>query len=281
MKRGLIPLIIVFLVGCGVGTGRMSEKKFTKVYLENLKREFPDAGFKITDDLTVTTSYHDKEFLICLDNAYLDYKAQPNSINDIMLKYMASYSDIWENNDTIDKEKIVPVIKSFDYLDMLTESYGISKDKLSVVYEKYNDRLIILYAEDKGGSFSFLTYEDLESSGVANEGLLEYAIENLGNIIPGIKNNLRDDGLYMVTAGGGYENSLILFKDIWSKENFDVKGDPVIAIPNRDLLLVTGSRDKESVEKMRQIAEKSYREFSYPITPYLFKWNEDKFENYD
>ncbi len=282
MNKGLISLVIVlFMVGCGGGAEKMSEKEFTKFYLESLEREFPDAGFEITDDLTIVSSYHDMEYLISLDNAYLEYKAQPDSINGIISKYMASYSDVWENDGTIDTERIIPVIKALDYLDMLAESNGISKDKLSVAYEKYNDRLIILYAEDKGSNFSYLTNEDLEKASIAKEDLLEYAIRNLVNIIPEVGNHPGDDGLYFVSAGGDYENSLILLEEIWNKDNFDVKGDLIIAIPNRDILLVAGSGDKDGIEKIKQLAEKSYRESTYPITPYLFKWNGNNFENYD
>jgi uncharacterized protein YtpQ (UPF0354 family) len=74
----------------------------------------------------------------------------------------------------------------------------------------------------------------------------------------------------MVTAGGTYEASLLLFDSIWSSDNFNVDGELVVAIPSRDLLLVTGSRDKEGLEQLRKLAVKTVEEASYRLTPELF-----------
>jgi uncharacterized protein YtpQ (UPF0354 family) len=58
-------------------------------------------------------------------------------------------------------------------------------------------------------------------------------------------------------------------------------GDFVMAIPNRDLLLITGSNDVAGLAKLKEIAKKSFQTGTYPISEYLFKWNGKKFEKYN
>jgi len=85
------------------------------------------------------------------------------------------------------------------------------------------------------------------------------------------------NGRYMVTAGGTYESSMLLLNSFWSNKNFPVKGDIVVALPNRDVLFITGSRDKENLNWMRARAQESYDSGSYQVSPSLFRWNGKKF----
>ena len=47
----------------------------------------------------------------------------------------------------------------------------------------------------------------------------------------------------MLKAGGDYEASLLLFDDIWRDGQVKVDGDIVVAVPAKDVLLVTGSNN--------------------------------------
>jgi uncharacterized protein YtpQ (UPF0354 family) len=51
----------------------------------------------------------------------------------------------------------------------------------------------------------------------------------------------------------------------------------VIAVPARDLLLVTGSQDRAGLEKVRALARKVLAEGSYTLTDQLFVWRGGKF----
>jgi hypothetical protein len=56
-----------------------------------------------------------------------------------------------------------------------------------------------------------------------------------------------------------------------------VKGDVVVAIPNRDMLLVTGSKDEVNLKWLKAKAQQSYDSGSYQISPSLFRWNGKNF----
>ncbi|WP_143017696.1 hypothetical protein [Riemerella columbipharyngis] len=66
--------------------------------------------------------------------------------------------------------------------------------------------------------------------------------------------------------------------DIWSKEHFDVKGDIVVGIPARDVLLVTGSEDTENLVKMRKIAADIFETGAHIITDSLFVFRSGIFQ---
>jgi uncharacterized protein YtpQ (UPF0354 family) len=57
----------------------------------------------------------------------------------------------------------------------------------------------------------------------------------------------------MITAGD-YTTSLLLFDDMWSGKQIKFDGDLVVAIPARDVILITGSRVDKGVQGIRGMA---------------------------
>jgi uncharacterized protein YtpQ (UPF0354 family) len=156
---------------------------------------------------------------------------------------------------------------------------GKGKD-IEGVYEKYNAQLIITYAEDTKNNISYLTNDDIKSLNISLGYIKSIAVSNLDNLLTDIKRK-GGDGFFMITAGGDYEASIILLDSIITKESLPVNGDFIIAIPNRDLLLITGSNDKAGILKIRDLAKKQFETGNYKISPFLYKWNGNKFLKYD
>jgi len=260
----------------------MNETEFTRVYLESLRKAFSSATFRIDSDLKITAEDHGKEFTFYLKNAFSEYKSQPASIDEVINRYIKSSSGLFTENDFINLSRVIPMIKPAEYLNevkRISAESGKGKES-GIVWEKYNDDLIIVYAEDTGQSFAQLSQENFEKLNIGRDSLLKLSVDNLNSILPEIS-RMGANGAYGIAAGGNFEASLILIKDIWTKENFPVDGEFVIAVPNRDLLFVTGSNNKTEIEKIRIIAEESYNTGSYPISPYLFKWNGNRFEKFE
>jgi len=109
--------------------------------------------------------------------------------------------------------------------------------------------------------------------------LRSLACENLKRLLPKIEYH-GTNGLYMVTAGGNYEASLLLLDSIWHGGQMEVQGDIVVAIPTRDLLLVTGSKDARGIEKVKQMVKKATSRGAYRLIPQLFVYRNGKFEEY-
>ena len=148
------------------------------------------------------------------------------------------------------------------------------------VYEKYNDELLITYAEDTENSIRYLTQPDVDLMALNMDALRSIAVKNLHSLLTNLK--LHGDGsVYMLTAGGDYETSLILLNYLFTKQNIPVDGDFIIAIPNCDLLLITGSNNKAGIHKMKEIAGRVFLTGSCQVSEYLYKWNGNKFEKFE
>ena len=74
--------------------------------------------------------------------------------------------------------------------------------------------------------------------------------------------------------------SLLLLDDIWSGGKLKLSGEIVIAIPTRDVLLVTGSDNKDGVKKLRELAKKTAADGPYSLTDRLFVYRGGKFERF-
>jgi uncharacterized protein YtpQ (UPF0354 family) len=281
MKHWIKILIGLFTISCNSQTKIMTESDFTKIYLDSLKKIYPTVNFNIVSDLTIKAESNGKDFTHYLDNAFKEYKLQPDSLTEIITKYVNSSSELYHEPAEININKIVPIIKPIDYLmdlQNLSKEQGREKEPW-IVYENYNDDLIVVYGEDTEKSIRYFTQDDFKKLNIDKDTLLEFSIKNLNSILPDMQ-RMGENGSYGIAAGGDYEASLILMTSIWTNENFPVDGDFIIAIPNRDLLFVTGSNNKAEVDRIKGIALDSYETGNHQVSPHLFRFDGNKFEKY-
>src|SRR5262249_1282242 len=147
------------------------------------------------------------------------------------------------------------------------------KDGPDLVTEDFNSELVIIYALDDPNRMRYLMTDEL--AGMERGELRKLALENLLRIMP--KTQMASDGtLGMMVAGGDYEASLLLFDNIWTDGTVKVKGDVVVAIPTRGMLLVTGSQDRAGLKRMREIVAKN-ADGPYRLTTALFVYRKGRF----
>jgi uncharacterized protein YtpQ (UPF0354 family) len=259
----------------------MTERKFTELYISEMSKKYTDVKYKIISDLAVDADYKGKEFSHYLDNAYKDYKMQPDSLDQVIARYVSSAIELYKGPEPINVDDIVPIIKPTDHLEGLKQlSKEIGKEQEPwIVYEEYNSALIIVYAENTKKSIRYFTKEDFDKLKIPRDSLRALATRNLDRVLPEIQSK-GENGTFMITAGGDFEASLVLLTSIWNNENFKVKGDFVIAIPNRDILMVTGSKDEQGIKTIKDITDESFETGNYQVSPYLFKWEGVKFEKW-
>lgn len=272
-------LLGLSILSCNSKNAVLTEKEFAEVYLDSLSKKYPSVKFEINPDLTITSKKSDFEYKHFIDNAFIAYKAEPDSINYIISRYVATTADLYENQKAVAVENIVPVIKPIEYLNEIN-SLNKNGKSFPMITEKYNDQLIITYAQDSKNSIKYLTEDDFKTLSFSADTLKSIALRNLDKIIPRIQIQ-GDNGLYMVTAGGNYEASLILLSSLWTKENFPVDGNYIIAIPNRDMLMITGSKNKTGIAKIKEIVADSYKTGNYQVSDHLYIWTGNKFEKYE
>ncbi len=264
----------------------MTPGQFAREYLEAFRKAAPDLKMQFMRQMELEITKADgSKFTFFLDNAYDTYKQDPGSLSEVLQKFISAGLETSagsEASDCLDRTRIVPVIKDRPWLEE-TRNAMLSRgatQMFEVTYEDLNPDLIILYAEDSPKNMRYFGEKDLEKAGIERGQLKKLAIENLKRLLPEIKMH-GGNGIFMITAGGDYEASLLLIDSIWSGLQKEVKGEIVAAIPTRDLLIVTGSEDPEGIAKVKQIVSKSRAKGSYRLTPSLFVYRGGKFDLFE
>lgn len=280
MRAFCLALVAILYTACS--EKGLGPDAFTDRFLAELQEVAPDADIRKTAELTLEGKDPDGEDLkVYLDNAYLKYQDDPESLDQIMSDHISSLLETWAADfGKVDPTRIVPVIKDKDYIadvrQSMAESGGSADDWDVPANEDYNGELVILYAQDSERNIRYLSDEKLVEIGDSREGLRANAVENLRTLLPDIEIH-GDAGTYMLTAGGNYEASLILFDDIWRDGQLSVKGELVIAVPARDVLVVTGSEDAAGVEELKRIVRDILANGVYSLSDRLFVYRDGKF----
>jgi hypothetical protein len=202
--HAVILLITLYLVApAEAAKGTLSPKAFTELYVAALREQAPDVGARITGALKLSVEWRDSgQHQIFLDNAYTQYETEPADLEKILSTYItASLESIQSADDGFDPARLVPVIKDGGYLDEIRSSLNSGDgggEDLSLVHERYNDDLIILYAEDTPSNIRYFTEDAVEDLGLAESELRARAIENLRGLLPAIEMH-GEDGTYMLT----------------------------------------------------------------------------------
>ena len=277
-------LILCSLIAqCQSKSHLLTPMEFCKVYQDSISRRIPGIKFTQVDDRTFTTQKDSFTIQSNIDNAYKEYSSQPDSLGPILRRYTTSCVDaVGMSTASYDSRNLIPMIKPRSYLDDLKHmaaNMGAKKEP-EYVFEKYNDDLLIFYALNTENSIEYLTDEEFKKLNLPHDSLRSVAIRNLANMLPDVKQN-GFDGLYMITAGGNFEAGLILMDWIWNKQRMPVKGDYVIGIPARDMLLITGSDDKTNLGKLKTLTKKTYEEGDHAVSDKLYHWDGKKFVVYE
>ena len=262
--------------------GALSKEAFTREYLTVLRAALPAHKVEIVEPLHLKITGPDGDTSSAfLDNAYTQYEGDPESRQEIIEQHVAARVEAEAEPQPLNPAHIIPVIKDRAWLQSVKQSVAASggKEPFDQVVEDLNEVLVIVYAEDTPRNIRYFSAEDLAKAGVERAKLRALAVANLRRVLPEIE--LHEGPLVsMLTAGGTYEASLLLLEDLWAGGKPKVEGDYVVAVPSRDVLLITGSRNQEGLAKLRELAEEIATTGSYALTSELFIRRNGAFRRY-
>ena len=252
---------------------------FTEEVARRVRAAVPGPDVQVVGDLELAIALDDDgSNRVFLENAYRLYRGESARGRDALIdRFVASFAEAAKGLER-SAEAIIPVVKDRAWLEEVAASVrqmgGEAQDK---VYEDINEALVVVYAIDTPSNIAYLNPDELEKLGVQREDLRALAVRNLRGLLPGIQVQ-RGEKLAMVTADGNYEASLLLFADLWAREAEKLRGEPVVAVPARDLLLFADSADAEAVEQLRQLAVRMRAEATYSLTDRLFVLRGERWE---
>lgn len=249
----------------------MTRAEFTEEVARRVRVAVPEIDVKVVGELELAIDMTDEGGnRAFLHNAYQMYQGEsPKRRDDLIDRFVASFAEAAKGLER-SPEAIIPVVKDRAWLVEIEASMRqMGREGQDKVYEHLNDDLVVVYAIDTPSNIAYLSPEELVRLGVERDALRALAVRNLRGLLPGIEVQ-RGEMLNMITADGNYEASLLLFPDLWEREREKLRGEPVAAVPARDLLLFADSADAEAVAQLRQLAAKMREEAAYSLTDRLF-----------
>ena len=278
MRLWLGVLFSVVAICVAICAEMLTPPAFTQEFARALARTRPSANVSVAGDLKLTIKEMDGLVRnIQLNNAYNEYKLDPQRFDDLVATFSAIFSQSASKEAELDRTRIIPVIKDRQWLDELhntLKAKGVAQQHLA---DRFNDELVIVYAQDDPNRMRYLTTQ--EDFGLSREGLRSLAVANLKRVLPKIEMGRVGD-VALMSAGGNYEASLLLIDDIWSSGQIQVNGDIVVAIPTRDTLLVTGSRSRSGLKLVRELTAKFKAQGPYELTDTLFRYRDGRFTKF-
>lgn len=282
MKRLFAFLIYTLGLTSIAHAAPLSSGQFTQAFAKALQSAQPTLSVVVKGDLELLLKELDgKESTAFLNNAYTQYLRDPKEIDEVLRVYITSFLETRTKPDTIDRTRIVPIIKDRAWLAEIRESVKQRNgEEISEnVYDELNEELLVIYAEDSTHNINYFSSKELDKLEVSRGQLRTLAIANLRKLIP--EPEIKHGALVsMITAGGDYEASLLLFDDLWASLP-KTDGEIVVAIPARDLLVFTGSQNIQGLVKLREFATRFARESAYPLTDTLFVYRSGRFVRFE
>ena len=253
----------------------LTKSEFAKQFFSELNKKVKELELVSIDELTVITKLKDSNnYQHFLNNCFSEYVREPKDLKNILERYTLSAKDLFQPEETVQIDRVIPIIKDKKYL--IESSKIIDNFEDNHIYETYNSELYVFYAEDKEHTVSYLTKDKFELLRIDLDILKNKAIENLNQIVSNMERH-GENGYFMLTSGGNYESSLLLL-DIWNKENFPVNGEIFIGIPARDVILITGSKDYQNIAKLKETVKEINESGDHIISDKIFEFKNGLFE---
>lgn len=258
--------------------------QFTDECVQVLRAASPSLDVEVVKDLELRlTPPNGHEYASFLYNAYDTYRLDPTRKSEVIQTMATAILEMGTDGEAaIDQTRIVPVIKDRlwpqeAYQAMV--SWG-AEGGPDLYYEDFSRELIILYVQDSSTKMRYLRASALDEAQIERKALRALACANLKRLLPKIESH-GANGIYVVTAGGTYEASLLLLDSLWDSGQFEVRGDIVVAIPTRDLLLVTGSEYPDGIRQVKQMVREAFAGGAYRLTQQLFVYRDGHFSEFD
>ena len=123
--------------------------------------------------------------------------------------------------------------------------------------------MIIMYAIDRPKHLEYVSNQVASATGLTIDRLHDLAVRNLPSRLGTVQLHDCGEGVYGLSAGGTFEASLLLLDEVWTNLAGYLPGEPLAAVPSRDLLFVVGSATPNAEQliaaKARiELAEKRY-----------------------
>jgi uncharacterized protein YtpQ (UPF0354 family) len=278
-----LPAIVaaIVLAAGAAYADTLSPRAFTERVARAVLGAMPSAKVALSGDLQFVVRYPNGASATSdLAKAYKSYEREPEHLDDLVQAQVAALLETAGDADglpKLDRTRIVPIIKDRPWYEAMARRGREQTPPQELVAEPLNSELVVVYAENHLGTLRILSNRDDVGD---RAHLRETALTNLSRMLPKIEIRPGADGVLLVSAGGEFDASLLLAGNLWSSDKIKVDGDIVAAVPAKDVLIVTGSRNAAGLARLRAAASK-FAAGPNGLTTALFVYSGGKFVRFD
>ena len=142
----------------------------------------------------------------------------------------------------------------------------------SPVLKTLGGGLLVAYLLDEGNRFSYVQGRHLRAAHVDADELHRRAVKNLQQAADGRVTIQQSGPIWGLFFDGNFEASLILLDELWDVSLRDYHGgEPVIAVPARDVLCFSNSSSAAGIAEMRAAIERVWPTGDHLISRNIFR----------
>lgn len=249
-----------------------SREEFAKIVLTALKRSgLHDLHFDASNN-SIRVDSADKTCF--LDNAYSSYCSADTNLREATLqRYVSSFVDMDETPESYEKARpgLMPVVRDpayFGLTDLMLRSQGRDTAKLVCPTESIAEGLCVGVAYDTPHTIANANLAYFTKWKVGFSEALKLAVENLRerSSPSGLKEIT--SGLFMSEWDDSYDSARILLPDLLHRLRLD--GDPVVFLPARNRLWVTGRYNVSTLEAVLTHGGEDHFNLGHSLSPNLY-----------
>lgn len=253
----------------------LSKKEFCDRMCEAIRARFPDLAVEPAGELSISmrvnTPCGDLDGTANLDRSYAEFCRAPHELNDILQRFVQTLQ-CGLAYKSLDRETVIPMLKSPGWVRAQSEAV-----KSFLWTDPYNSDLIVVYAQYReclmyGGFY--------EGCGVSFDEITGIAMANLRRMSPTVA-IVGTAGFYTVSAGQSWNSSLVLLDELRNHPAMAIRGDSLMAVPDRDSFLIADDSSATAIFQMCIAVTMAYRRAPYPLCPQLFAWRDEFWERLD
>jgi hypothetical protein len=257
--------------------GPPNRDKFARLVMAGIRRAGEQRKIAFDRDQFCLRPEGDDVSVMNLGNVYAEFcaagkDARPKMLSNIVRNWFADRRPLPDAFEDIHPD-LLPNVRSRAYFEFATLQLKLEGRGTSLDYPQQvlADHLAIGLVYDLPDSMRTIVRQDLENWGVTFYEALEAACANLRQKEDPVFVSPQD-GVYLSATGDNYDASRLILTDM--VHQFDVQGELVAMVPNRDTLIVTGSESLGGLKIMAARAKQALEE-PRPISMLAFHLVDD------
>lgn len=213
-----------------------------------------------------------QKMCINLSNIYSEYYEMPFwQRKKSVARFIRSFLDVQNPIPHAFEEvrpRLLPRIRERMYMETIRHMSLIEdNDSYDVTTRIIGEHLSLELVYDRPDTIVTINNEHLNDWGITFDDAIAIANDNLSRLAPNKFTSPRD-GVYISAWNDCYDASRLHLPDVIP--NLKVKGRPVAMVPNRNILIVTGSDDEQGLVAMAEIAEQTLQK-PRPMSGFAFR----------